>query len=173
MRLIWAALLAAAMGLAGCGNRGGEGSLTVEEQQTVTGGVRHLMTDVAQDVTKNGPIAWRSHFEDVPSFFMAVNGQMMFSDSQSVTQGIQNVARMFKHIDLTWGEVRVDPLSSQFASVASPYHETITTADDQVLQSDGFFTALAEKRDGQWQFRNVHWSVPVPAAVPTPTAKEH
>jgi hypothetical protein len=173
MRLVWAALLFAAIGLAGCANRGDDASLTAEEQQAVRADVRHLMSDVAHDVTQNGPIAWRSHFEDVPSFFMAVNGQMMFSDNQSASQGTQNVAHLFKHIDLTWGEVRVDPLSLRFASVASPYHETLTGSDDHVMQSDGFFTALAEKHDGQWQFRNVHWSVPVPAAVPTPNAKEH
>jgi hypothetical protein len=158
--------LFASVGLTGCHvDTFAEHSLTAAQQQTITNDVRSFMNEVAQDVTQNGVTAWRKHFEDSPAFFMAVNGALAFPDSQSFTQGMPKLASMFKHIELTWGNgVRVDPLSVSFATVASLYHEKLTDADGHVMQSDGFFTALAEKRGGQWQFRNVHWSVP-----PAPT----
>lgn len=143
--------------------------LSQDQQQHITNDVRRFMQDVAHDVTQDGPMAWRKHFEDTPSFFMAVNGEMAFPDSQSATQGIQNVARTYKKINLQWGDdVRVDPLTPGLASVATAYHDFITLADDQHLDSKGFFTAVAENRAGQWQFLNVHWSVPAPLPGPTP-----
>lgn len=140
-------------------------SLPADAQQSITNGVRRFMDAVAQDVTHDGPSAWRKHFEDTPSFFMAVNGQLAFGDSRSATQGIQDAARAYKHIDLHWGDtVRVDPLTPNLAIVAAPYHEVLTTADNQQIISNGFFTGLAENHNGEWQFRDVHWSVPAPPA---------
>ena len=37
----------------------------------IDGGVHTLMHDVANDVTQDGPTAWRKYFADTPSFFMA------------------------------------------------------------------------------------------------------
>jgi hypothetical protein len=178
LRFAGTALLFASIGLTGCHvDTFGENSLTAAQQQAVTTEVRAFMNEVAQDVTQNGVTAWRKYFEDSPAFFMAVNGALVFPDSQSFTQAIPNLASTFKRIDLKWdGDARVDPLRIDLATVASSYHEKLTGADDQIMPSDGFFTALAEKRGGQWQFRNVHWSVPVPApipaAAPSPKTKE-
>jgi hypothetical protein len=167
-------LLAALLTLAGCGiavDRPGD-SLSAAQQQTVTDDVRAFMNDVAQNVTQNGVTAWRKHFKDSPSFFMAVNGALAFQDSQTFTQALPNLTRMFKRVELKWSDVRVDPLTISFATIGSSYHEMLTGPDDQVTPSEGFFTALAEKRGGQWQFRNVHWSAPIPAAGASPSTKE-
>jgi hypothetical protein len=173
MRLIPSVSLILVAALCGCGNVSiahfRRPPLSAAEQQSITDNVRHLMLDVAHDVTQEGPSAWRRRFEDNPNFFMAVNGQMAFHDSQSTAQGIQDAARIFKHIDLQWGnDIRVDPLASDLASVAATYHEVLTLAnspDAAPMDSTGFFTALVELRNGQWLFRNVHWSVP--AAPPS------
>lgn len=157
-------VVAALLLAAGCGLHV-ESSLTQEEQQTETEGVRAFVKNVAHDVSSEGPAAWRRHFEDTPAFFMAVNGALAFHDSRSASEGIQNVAKTFKSIELQWGdEIRVDTLTGKFAVVATTYHEVLTTPDGQTAMSNGFFTAVAEKQKGQWQFRDVHWSVP--AAMP-------
>jgi len=115
----------------GCGLQV-ESSLTPEEQQTETDGVRAFMRNVAHDISKGGPAAWRPHFEDTPALFMAVNGALAFHDSRSATEGIQNVAKTFKSIELQGGdEIRVDPLTARFAIVATTYREVLTTPNGQ------------------------------------------
>jgi hypothetical protein len=157
-------LVVASLLAGGCGLRV-ESSLTQDERQTETEGMCAFMRNVAHDVSNEGPAAWRKHFEDTPAFFMAVNGALAFHDSQSASEGIQKVAKTFKSIELQWGdEIRVDPLTAKFAAVGTTYREVLTTPEGQTVMSNGYFTAVAEKENGQWQFRNVHWSVP--AAMP-------
>ena len=136
---------------------------TSQQGQVIRDSVRRFVLDVARDISQEGPTAWRKHFVDSPSFFMAVNGQLVFANSESATQGIQSFARTIQHIDLRWGDdIRVDPLGADLAVVATPWVEVQTDLKGHDVTTSGFFTALAEKRNGQWQFRNAHWSEPVP-----------
>jgi hypothetical protein len=125
-------------------------------------GVRRLMGTVAHDVTQDGPRAWNRYFEDNPSFFMAVNGQMAFPNGAAAKDGIQKAALTIKHIDLKWGDdLRIDPLTTDLALVAASWREIQVDAAGHRVEENGFFTGLAEHRDGRWQFRNAHWSSPV------------
>jgi hypothetical protein len=153
----------------GCSTRdtGPTGSLTAARAAAVEQGVRAFIATVAHDVTQEGPLAWSKHFESSPAFFMAVNGHMAFPSGAAAKEGIQNVALTLKHIDLKWGDdLRVDPLTPELAVVATPWHEIKTDAAGQTTEDSGFFTGLAEYRDGRWQFRDAHWSstvAPAPA----------
>jgi hypothetical protein len=125
--------------------------------------VRAFTQTVAHDITHDGPSAWRKHFSDSPSFFMAAEGQLVFPNSAAATAGIQELARTIKQIDLQWGnDLRVDPLASDLAVVAASYHELRVSTTGQRVDESGFFTGLAEYRDGRWQFRDAHWSVLAP-----------
>ena len=138
-------------------------SLSQSQSAAVESAVRAFVQTVAHDVTQDGPSAWRKHLSDGPAFFMAVNGQMAFADSAAATAGIQAFAPTIKHIELHWGDdLRVDPLTPNFAVVGATYHEVWDATNGQHVDSTGFFTGTAEYRDGRWQFRNAHWSVPVP-----------
>jgi len=139
-------------------------SLTAAQTATVQANVRTFAQAVAHDVTQDGPGAWRKHFSQSPSFFMVVEGHMAFPNPQSATAGIRDFARAVQRIELMWGDdLRVDPLASDLAVLASSYHEVrINTAGSRV-DEDGFFTGIAEYREGHWQFRNAHWSWPVSA----------
>jgi hypothetical protein len=165
----WVFLLAAAI-CAGCGSRhivsGRSQSLTVARAAAVEDGVRAFARTVAHDVTGEGPSAWRRHFADSPSFFMAANGQMVFPNSASATTGIQDLARTIRHIELRWGDdLRVDALTPDLAVVAASWHEVLVSTAGRRVEEAGFFTGIAERRDGRWQFRNAHWSVAVPSAA--------
>lgn len=62
----------------------------------------------------------------------------------------------------TWGDdLRVDPLTNEFATVAASWRETIVDAAGHSVTETGYFTGLAEYREGHWHFRNAHWSAPV------------
>lgn len=145
------------------GSAGNAESLTPSRRATVESSVRHFLSDVAHDVTQQGPSAWRKYFTDSPSFFMASEGHLVFPTSEAATKAILDLARTIKHIDLRWGDdLRVDPLTPDLAVVASSYSEIRTDTEDHQVTEKGFFTGLAEFRNGRWQFRNAHWSVPVP-----------
>ena len=129
----------------------------------VEDGVRAFMHDVAHDVTQDGPMAWRKYFADTPAFFMAVNGKIAFANSAEVTAGLPQVALAIKQIELKWGDdLRVDLLAPDLAVVGASYHELQGLADGHHVEDSGYFTGVAQYRDGRWQFRNAHWSEPVP-----------
>ena len=143
-------------------------SLTPERATAVEDGVRTFTRTVAHDVTEEGPAAWRKHFADTPSFFMAVDGHLVYASGAAAMADIPNLVRAIKHIELHWGDdLRVDPLTADLAVVATSWHEVLVDAAGKHIDESGYFTGTAEYRDGRWQFRNAHWSVAHPPA-PTP-----
>ena len=169
MRLrCWILLIPVAV-LMGCNIRYDTGdnaqSLTPARRAAVEDSVRRFVLNVAQDVTQEGPAAWRKEFADSPSFFMASEGKLVFPNSQAATQGIESFARTIKHIELRWGDdLRVDALTPDMAVVATSWQEVRVDMEGHQVTESGFFTGLAEQRNGQWQFRNAHWSVAAPPA---------
>jgi len=141
-------------------------SLTPELAAAVERDVRAYTGVIAHDVNQEGPSAWRRHFADSPAFFMASEGSLVFPNSAAATAGIQQFAGTIRHIELQWGQdLRVDPLTPEFAVVGAPYHEIrVDTAGKRVDES-GYFTAIAEYKDGRWQLRDAHWSVAGPPAA--------
>ena len=124
--------------------------------------VRAWMQTVAQDVTRNGPLAWLKYFETGPEFFMAVNGQMAFRNRAAAEDGTRKFAQTIRQIELKWGDdLRVDPLTTHLAAIAVSWREIQVDTAGHRVDEKGYFTALAEYRDGRWQFRNAHWSAPV------------
>jgi hypothetical protein len=86
---------------------------------------------------------------------------MAFPNSESATAGIQGLARTIKRIELKWGDdLRVDPLTPDLAVMATTWREVQMDAAGKRVDEAGFFTAIAEHREGRWQFRDVHWSWP-------------
>ena len=144
---------------------GSSQSITPARATAVEQDVHQLMQSVARDVTKQGPLAWLKYFEAGPSFFMAVNGQMVFANGAAASEGTRSFARTIQHIELQWGDLRVDPLASDLAVVGAPWREIRVDLAGQRIEDAGFFTALAEFRDGRWHFCNAHWSSPVSPAT--------
>lgn len=99
---------------------------------------------------------------------MAVNGAVAFPNGQAAAQAIPEIARQFKRIELRWGDdLRVDALTENLCVMATSYTEVIELqpgVEGMRGTHSGYFTGVAELGNGQWQFRNAHWSMPVPAA---------
>jgi hypothetical protein len=79
-------------------------SLPPERRAAVEDGVRTFVSNVAHDVTQDGPAAWSKYFADEPAFFMADEGQLVFPDSQSAKQAIQNLWRACLRVSTCVGE---------------------------------------------------------------------
>ncbi len=138
--------------------------LTPERKAAVEKEVRQFAATVSREITQQGPAAWEKHFADSPAFFMADEGKLVFPNRQAATQAIGELTHTIQHIELTWGDdLRVDPLTPEFAVVASTWNEVTVDKEGHQVKDGGYFTGLAEHRNGQWQFRNAHWSVAAPA----------
>ena len=135
-------------------------ALTEQERIEITGDVRVFALEVAQDVTLRGPGAWAKHFSTTPEFFMASQGSLQFANGNAAAQGIEALTHTLKRIDLRFGDdLRVDPLTSDYAVVAASFTEVLTDEAGHDTPISGYFTALAERRAGGWAFRNAHWSL--------------
>jgi hypothetical protein len=145
-----AAALVLVLAGAGCGPQ----PRTAEEDS-----VRAFMHAVAQEVSREGPAAWRREFAPGPEFFMAANGQLVFADAAAAARGIEALTHTLPKIELRFGDdLRVDALTPTLALVGSSYTEVQTDAQGQQRTDRGYFTGLAERRDGQWRLRSAHWS---------------
>ncbi len=120
--------------------------------------VMAFVKGVGEGVTRRGPAAWHDYFSEIPTFFMAVNGKVVFASPEEAARGIAEVAKSISHIELSWGVVRIDVLTPQLAMVGAPYHEVQVWADGHQVTEEGYFTGLAERGAGGWRFRNAHWS---------------
>ncbi|HEY1492409.1 MAG TPA: hypothetical protein VGF35_07255 [Steroidobacteraceae bacterium] len=135
-------------------------ALTEQQRIEVIGDVRVFALEVAQDVTLRGPGAWSKHFSGAPEFFMASQGALQFANGAAATEGIEALTHTLKRIQLHFGDdLRVDPLTVDYAVVAASFTEVLTDNADHDTAVSGFFTALAERRGGGWVFRNAHWSL--------------
>ena len=124
------------------------------------------MLTVAHDITQEVPAAWGRHFADIPAFFMAADGHLAFASHAAAMAAIPELVRTIKQIELRWGDdLRVDPLTPDLAAVGTSYREVRVSPDGHHVDEDGFFTGIAERKDGRWRFRNAHWS----AAAPSPS----
>jgi len=136
--------------------------VTPNEAVGVDQAVREFMQTVSRSVTQDGPLAWIKYFDASPAFFMAVNGQMAFANAAAAEEGTRKFAHTIRQIELQWGnDLRVDPLTNEFAMVAVSWREIQVDTSGHSVTEAGYFTGLAEHREGHWQFRNAHWSAPV------------
>lgn len=143
------------------------GTLTPDRSAAVTKDVRAFLAAMADDITKRGPAAWRTHFADTSNFYMAAEGQMIFADSPAATKGIKDLTGVLSRLDLKWGEpMRIEPLSATVAAVAMPYHEVLVHTSGKTVVEDGYFTGLVELGPSGWKVRNAHWSVKPPPDRP-------
>src|SRR5438105_14211022 len=100
----------------------GAPSLSPAHARALVDSVRAFAQAIATDVTRNGLRAWDAQFGRSPAFFMAAEGRMVFPSRDEATQGIEQLGRIIRHIELRWEDsVRVDPLATGLAVLAAPY----------------------------------------------------
>lgn len=166
-------MMVVAVSAMGCGGRaknGADGSAQVlsgEKREMVETSLREFMSKVAQDISGEGPLAWQKEFQDSPSFFMASEGQLAFANGQTAMQGIQRLPNIIKHIELRWSDVRVDVLTADLAVVGASWQEVREDPQGHMLTQKGYFTGVVQQQNGEWQFRDAHWSV-LPAGQAKP-----
>ena len=134
--------------------------LSAAERRKVEEEVRGFLARVAQEVTRDGPRAWKREFAAGQELFMASDGKLAFDDGRRAAEGIDAVAKAIKRIELRWGkDLRVDVLTPELAVVGTSWQERQETDQGRVVNESGYFTGVTEKQEGRWVFRDAHWSV--------------
>lgn len=136
-------------------------SLNASQMSEIDLGVREMASAIARDVAADGPIAWLRYFTGDHEFFMANDGNLQFSDFGEAKAFLNKFSVGVAHLELTWVEIRVDPVAPGVAVMASPYREAITDNGGHVSRFSGYFTGLAVKTRSGWRLRDAHWSSPV------------
>jgi len=164
MRIRYLLVLTVVLGfMAGCAKKQAAEagpSLTAEQRAAVEQGVRQFVAQAGQEVTRDGPLAWKKEFASGPEFFMASEGKLAFANGAAAMQGIDGLTQMIKRIELHWGDdLRVDVLTPKLAVVGTSWQEEREDAQGHKVKDGGYFTGVVEERDGKWVFRDAHWSV--------------
>jgi hypothetical protein len=167
MRAARTATYVLAAALAGCGAHAPPGSAAPDSARRAdeSQAVRAFVLEVARNVSRDGPSAWKRAFADGPEFSMAANGLLVFADGQAMARGVDELTHTLPKIQLSFGEdLRVDPLTPTLAAVGASYSEVQTDASGRQHDDHGYFTALAQLKDGAWRLRSAHWSSVPPSA---------
>lgn len=135
--------------------------LSPEQISGIQQDVSTFTTNISRDVSAKGPIAWLNYFENSLDFFMASEGQIVFHNYTAAQNFIKDtLVKNISKINLQWSHLRINPLSTQSASIGSDFHEDLTTsANNKTIPVDGYFTGTAILTNHGWKLRNLHWSV--------------
>jgi hypothetical protein len=125
----------------------------------VRASVKLLADSIARDVTREGPNAWLRYFETSPGFFMASGGSLAFPNNDSAATFVRAFASGIRRLELTWNDVRIDPLTQRLAVMGAAFHEVMTDTAGREMQFGGYFTAVAEETPAGWRLRDAHWSI--------------
>ena len=135
-------------------------TLTQKQFTEVKKNVQQMMDLVSKDISHDGPIAWLNYFENDPNFFMASDGQLVFANKDSASLFIKNIlVKQINKVELSWSNIRIDPLTQKFANVGATWNEIFTDFSNNKTSQEGYFTAIAEKTSQGWKLLNAHWSV--------------
>ena len=141
-------------------------SCSYSKQQLTPGEIGYVQTAVTQftsnmvrDLSAKGPIAWNDYIDDSPNFFMADVGQLVFKDGTKAKGFIRDtLSKSISKINLSFSNMRIDPLTNNVAIIGSDYHEDITNSSGVSASYDGYFTGTALLVDDHWKLRDAHWS---------------
>jgi hypothetical protein len=133
------------------------------ESSAVKDSVTQMAARISIDISTHGPAAWLNYFENSPGFFMASDGMLVFKDYKTAkTYTLDTVVKNFKKIDLSWKNLKIDPLTANYASLGADFHEDITLANGQSLSIGGYVTATAHFDGSKWRLRNMNWAIKAP-----------
>ena len=135
-------------------------TLTPKQIADVRDSVQTMAQSIAKNISQQGPTAWLQYFEAAPDFYMASEGKLVFPNYDTAKNFINNtLVKIISKIELRWSDVRIDPLTTNFANMAATFHEDITDASGKTTPQDGYFTGLAHQTPQGWKLLNAHWSV--------------
>lgn len=154
--------LVVAFHLAGCASTWSKPDDTTASQ--VRGEVAGFLAKIQVDIAREGPRAWRRHLLDDPSFFMATYGALHLHSGEHALRFVDEIAPRITQMELTFRDVRIEPLAEDLAAVSAGYAERATLADGGAERFAGWFTGVAVRTRDGWRLQHAHWSDPIDAA---------
>ena len=142
---------------------GGSEPVTIAMRGEIDVAVRRMAASIAADLSRDGPTAWIRYFDDDPRFLMAADGKLQFDGIAAARSFLSDFGKRITHVELTWTDVRVDPLAPGVATLAASYREALTDTQGHTMRPNGYFTGVAVRRADGWKLQSLHWSSPAAA----------
>lgn len=144
--------------LVGCGAAPAHGPGT--RAGSAVDSARALLVSVPTALADRGPSAWLDFFEDSPSFFMASDGAIAFSDRSAAETYLDGFSRSVSEMALEWHEPRFEDLGGDVVVVTASYDETIRMHDGTESSFAGRMSGVIRRQANRWRFQHLHWSSP-------------
>ena len=118
-----------------------------------------MMDSVVKDIAIS-PGKWMNYFEDTSLFCMASEGKLVFPNYNAAQKFIADtLVHYISKVDLVWKNIHADSIAENTVAINTAYHEDLTATSGNVMDEDGYCTAIADNTNAGWKFRNLHWSV--------------
>lgn len=131
---------------------------TAEEAASDRREVLDLLATLPRDLAREGPLGWARHFPTEGSFLMAVDGDLKLRDPAEARAHLEAIATEIEGMTLAFRETRIDRLADGLAAIGAGYDEEVRDRSATAQHFVGYLTALVEKQEGHWVFRQLHWS---------------
>jgi len=145
-------------------------ALAARSQSATRGEVERLLAQIANDLAKDGLLAWLRHFSREPGFFMATYGELAFASYSDAETFLAKFAGTLRSVELVWSKVRIEPLTPDLATIGAAYAERIVHKAGAEQNYSGWFTGVARKTQSGWKLTHLHWSSPLSSSLPSPQA---
>ncbi len=121
--------------------------------------IQQMMDSVERSLLQ-GPKEWLNYFEDTHSFYMISDGKLVFPDYNIAAKFINDtLVNIINTINLKWSNISVDVLNDNTALARAAFNEDIKFKQGNVVNYDGYFTAVIDNTSSGFKFRNLHWSI--------------
>jgi hypothetical protein len=158
--LVRSRILLAATSIAVCVSACGERDDLAWAPQAEADSVHVFLESIPSVLGRAGPLGWLEVFDSAGPFFMASDGRVAFADRAAAQGFLADFAPSVVGMDLTWGDLRVEPLSPGLVSFGAGYRERIEVVDGAASEFGGYVTGVVRRTADGWRLQHLHWSSP-------------
>jgi hypothetical protein len=126
-------------------------TFTEAEKAAVKSSVRQMLDDYYDAIRTGGLMAEFAYLDSSTEFFWAPPGYTSWISYDSVAAVIKRNAAAFSSVDNVWDTLRVDPLTSEYATYSGTLHATMIDTAGQVTKLSMIETGVVVRRKDGWK----------------------
>lgn len=138
----------------------GEATSFAVKNESVTESMRRLADEMIAAYERRDTTALKQFYAKQPDALFFWERKMKYSWPE-IARTMDDLVRLVAKIDLTVGEFRSGG-SGSAGWFAATFHAERVTPEGKQFSSDGRWTVIAEKVNGQWRIVHEHTSFPLP-----------
>lgn len=129
-------------------------SFSEADQRRVAGEVDSMLHAYHDAMREGGLLTEFDFLDSTDAFFWVPPGYDSWLSYDSVESAIQTNARGLQSTDFRWEELRIDPISNDYATFTGVVHGVTVDTAGQVTEMDLVETGTVVRREGGWMLLN-------------------